>query len=189
MTVPPLGPADSFPSRLETERLTLRPLTMSDLDDVWAYASDPEVTRFTIFDYHTSRRTTEEWLKSALASSAGESFLFGIAHRQRGKIIGSCGIRAWNREYHLAEMGWALARAYWNQGYATEAVGALIGFGFAHLKLNRMQALCVPTHAASRRVMEKAGMKFEGILRQAGFFKSDYQDLAIYSILCSEWQG
>jgi len=180
------GTADSLPSRIETERLILRPLTIADLEDVWAYASDPEVTRFTIFDYHTSRRTTQQWLESALASSAGENFLFGIEHRVDGRVIGSCAIRAWNREHNLAEMGWALARAFWNQGYATEAVRALIGFGFEHLKLNRIQALCVPAHLASRRVMEKAGMKFEGILRQAEFFKGAYQDLALYSILRQE---
>jgi ribosomal-protein-alanine N-acetyltransferase len=180
--------ADQIPERIETERLILRPLTMADVDGVWVYASDPEVTRFTIFDCHTNRRITEEWLKSAIESSAGESLLFGIEHREHSKIIGSCAIRAWDRQHNRAEMGWALARAYWNQGYATEAVRALIGFGFEHLKLNRLQALCVPAHIASRRVMEKAGMQFEGILRQAEFFKTAYQDVALHSILREEWK-
>lgn len=186
MTMSAAPSAEPLPSRIETERLILRPLTMADLDDIWAYASDPEVTRFTIFDYHTNRRVTEAWLRSAVDSSVGESFLFGMEHRKEKKVIGSCAIRAWDRDHSRAEMGWALTRAYWNQGYATEAVRALIGFGFEYLKLNRLQALCIPAHSASRRVMEKAGMKLEGILRQAEFFKNAYQDLALYSILRKE---
>jgi ribosomal-protein-alanine N-acetyltransferase len=181
--------ADSLPSRIETPRLILRPLTMADLDDVWAYASDPEVTRYTRFDYHTDRSTAEKWLKSAVDSAAGENFLFGLEHRQDKKVIGGAGIRGLNPHDRYAEMGWALARAYWSQDYATEAVRALIGFGFTHLNLNRLEAVCVPEHAASRRVMEKAGMQCEGILRKREFFKKAYQDVAMHSILRSEWHG
>lgn len=174
--------------RIETSRLILRPLTLADLDDIWAYASDPEVTRYTRFDFHTRRETTEQWLRSALAGTTGDTFLFGLEHRERHRVLGGCAIRAGKPEDANAEMGWALARAYWNQGYATEAVLGLIGFGFQHLKLNRLEALCIPVHTASRRVMEKCNMQFEGILRQAEYFKNAYQDLALYSILQCEWQ-
>lgn len=178
-----------IPERLETPRLILRPFTMSDLDDVWAYASDPEVTRYTIFDFHQDRTTTEEYLSSVLTRSTGDSHLFALEHRETHRVLGGCSIRNLDRRNSHAEMGYALARAYWNQGYATEAVRAVIAFGFRELDLNRVEAKCVPQHTASWRVMHKAGMTYEGILRQAEFFKGKFQDLAVYSILRSEWNG
>ena len=170
--------------RLETPRLVLRALSHGDVDDVFAYASDSEVTRYTIFERHLSSKTTTEWLRSVIDTyGVGHPGPWGMELRSSRHLIGACGFRNWETQHGRAEMGYTVTRAYWNQGYATEAVRALIAFGFEYMNLNRSEARTVPANIGSTRVMEKAGMKFEGVLRQSEFFKGAYQDLAIYSIL------
>jgi [ribosomal protein S5]-alanine N-acetyltransferase len=170
--------------RLETPRLVLRALSLDDADDIFAYASDSEVTRYTIFERHLSSKTTTEWLRSVIDTYRdGHPGPWGMELRSSRRLIGACGFRNWETQHGCAEMGYTVTRAYWNQGYASEAVRALIAFGFEHMNLNRIEARAVPANLGSTRVMEKAGMKFEGVLRQSEFFKGAYQDLAIYSIL------
>jgi ribosomal-protein-alanine N-acetyltransferase len=173
--------------RLETPRLILRALSLDDADDIFAYASDSEVTRYTIFERHQSLDTTIEWLRSVLDMYCdGHPGPWGMERRERGRLIGACGFRNWDAHHGRAEMGYTVTRAFWNQGYATEAVRALLAFGFEHMNLNRIEARAVPANVGSTRVMEKAGMKLEGVLRQSEFFKGGYQDLALYSILRSD---
>jgi len=173
--------------RLESPRLILRALSLDDADDIFAYASDSEVTRYTIFERHLSLDTTIEWLRSVLGMYRdGHPGPWGMELRNGDRLIGACGFRNWDAQHRRAEMGYTVTRTFWNQGYASEAVRALIAFGFEHMNLNRIEAHAVPINVGSTRVMEKAGMKFEGVLRQSEFFKGAYQDLAIYSILRSD---
>jgi ribosomal-protein-alanine N-acetyltransferase len=86
-----------------------------------------------------------------------------------------------------AEIGYALSRRYWGEGYMSEAVNAVIEFGFREMLLNRIMARCEVNNIASARVMEKVGMQLEGILRQHLFVKGRYWDLKIYSILREEF--
>jgi ribosomal-protein-alanine N-acetyltransferase len=81
-----------------------------------------------------------------------------------------------------------LARSYWGQGYMAEAVRAIIVFGFRELGLNRIQGMCDLPNIGSARVMEKVGMRFEGVLREYFFEKGSSIDVKLYSILHSEWQ-
>jgi len=87
----------------------------------------------------------------------------------------------------LKEIAYALARQHWNEGYTTEAVRAIIAFGYRTMRLNRIEARCDIPNIASARVMEKAGMKFECVLRQHMFVKNVDVDLKMYSILRDEW--
>jgi ribosomal-protein-alanine N-acetyltransferase len=103
-------------------------------------------------------------------------------------MIGTCSYSFWVREDHCAEVGYVLNRRYWGQGYMAEAVRAIVGFGFRELGMNRIQARCDVPNIGSARVMEKAGMSFEGVLRQQLFEKGHYLDIKIYSILKSEWE-
>ena len=86
-----------------------------------------------------------------------------------------------------AEIGYALARKYWGQGLMTEAVRAMLDYGFNLLRLNRIEARCDVENIASWRVMEKAGMKFEGVLRQNIFLHGRPRDARMYGILREEW--
>ena len=85
------------------------------------------------------------------------------------------------------EIGYALARKYWGQGLMTEAVRAMLDYGFNTLHLNRIEARCDVENAGSWRVMEKVGMKFEGVLRQNIMLHGRARDARMYAILREDW--
>lgn len=169
---------------IETERLLLRKITLNDANDMFEYGSDPHVSEYTTWSTHTSIEDTKYFIKSLLKMYKKRELVdWGIVHKAEKKIIGTCGYVEWSMTHSRAEMGYALSRKYWNQGYMSEAVNAMMEFGFREMHLNRIQAKCQVNNIASARVMEKVGMQLEGILRQQLFVKDEYWDLKIYSIL------
>ncbi|MDR7482064.1 MAG: GNAT family protein [Armatimonadota bacterium] len=173
---------------LETPRLLLRPLTLEDAADIYAYASDPEVSRYVTWHAHRSIEDTRTFLHGALALyAAGQVAPWGMVHRADGKVIGTCGFVSWYPDHGRAEIGYSLARAYWRQGYTTEAVRRIMRFGFEVMALNRIEARCEIPNVASARLLEKVGMTFEGILREHVYGKGRYRDMQMYSILRREW--
>jgi [ribosomal protein S5]-alanine N-acetyltransferase len=173
---------------IDTGRLLLRKFTLKDAGHVFAYASDPEVTRYTIFDYHTEKQQTMEFLNSVLVRyGLGEPAPWAIWLKAEKRVIGGCGFSHWDREHGRGEVGYAIARNYWNQGFTSEAMRAVIRFGFEHARMNRIEARCIPAHLPSQKVMQKVGMKFESLQRQHSFFKGAYQDLVLFVILRSEY--
>jgi ribosomal-protein-alanine N-acetyltransferase len=169
---------------LTTDRLRLRELNMSDAPDVFAYASDPEVTRYTSWATHQTLADSERFLESVVLKYYTEKPMdWGIEHKDSGKLIGTCGLINWEPNHARAEIGYVLARPYWGQGYATEAVRAVISFGFHVMLLNRIQATCMLDNTASARVMEKVGMQYEGILREYALIREQYRDLKLYAII------
>ena len=92
-----------------------------------------------------------------------------------------------NQENRSGEVGYSLSRAHWNRGYMTEALKAVIDFGFEVLLLNRIEAQHETANPASGRVMAKAGMQKEGVLRSRIFNKGKYVDVALYAILHDQW--
>ena len=121
------------------------------------------------------------------AKKAAPSTLF-VLLRPLLFAIGAIGLTISPRNQR-AEMGYWLGVPYWNKGYATEAARAVLRFGFQELGLNRIYASYFPRNPASGRVMEKAGMRYEGTLRQHFVRWSEPEDLVYYSILKSEWTG
>jgi ribosomal-protein-alanine N-acetyltransferase len=173
---------------LETDRLILRKMILGDTEAVFAYASDPEVTRYVIWDAHRTIEDPETFLRSvAERYENAEVADWGIVYKGNGRFIGGCGIVGWDLENARAEIGYVLSRQYWGQGLMPEAVRAMIAFGFEKMGLNRLEARCITENTASARVMEKAGMLYEGTLRQREFIKGAYRDTKIYSILKSEF--
>jgi ribosomal-protein-alanine N-acetyltransferase len=97
---------------------------------------------------------------------------WGLVKKRENRIIGTCGFTNWNPESKKAEIGYALARGHWGQGYITEAVNQVIDYGFRSMELNRIEGMCDAENQGSARVMEKAAMSFEGLLRGYGFWKN-----------------
>jgi RimJ/RimL family protein N-acetyltransferase len=93
------------------------------------------------------------------------------------------------KAHQRGELGYWLGVPFWNQGYTTEAARCVTAFGFAELGLHRVQATCLPRNVASSRVMEKAGLRYEGLLR--GYFRKGetFEDVAMYAVLRSEFEG
>lgn len=172
---------------LETERLLLRPLTPADAADIFAYASDPEVARTTTWHPHTSIDASREfiaWAQHRYDMGAPEPF--GMVLKATNTVIGACGLTpTW--AHQRGELGYALGRPYWGQGLTTEAVRAVVAYGFTSLRLNRIEARCMVENIASERVMQKAGLTLEGILREREICKGRTISLKLYAILRSEW--
>lgn len=170
---------------LTTERLILRPFTIADAADVQQLAGDPAIAAMTLNIPHPyPDGAAEQWIAThAETWESGLGITLAIAERDSGQLMGAISIMNIRRDHQRGEIGYWVGKPYWNQGYASEATRALIRFGFQELELNRIQATHLPHNLASGRVMEKAGMQFEGQLRQYVKKGDQYQDLCMRSIL------
>ena len=182
-----MTPLASIPV-VETERLLLRPFSLSDEAAVFALASDPAVARFVRFEAHRTPADTRAFLQTVLEHYAlGELLSWAIVRREDDQLIGSCGFVSENKKRNLAEIGYWLGKPYWGKGYAVEAARALVRFGFEQMNLQRVEAKCFVQNRAAQRVIEKLGMKFEGRERRE-MIKGIYPELLLYSILRQEWE-
>lgn len=160
----------TFPTRIQTERLVLRAMLESDAEAMFTrYASDPEVTRYLSFPTHKSLDDTRQFLAEGLPETRGNGGEVWIIEprvepRDGGPLIGAIGARVFGG--YRVDFGYSLARDCWGQGFATEASKAVILAGFELPHIWRVQALCDVEHRASARVLEKAGLEFEGTLRR-----------------------
>ncbi|MBT9146045.1 MAG: putative ribosomal N-acetyltransferase YdaF [candidate division WS2 bacterium] len=159
-------------TRLETKRLILRKMTLYDAQDMYEYASDPEVAKYVTWDYHRSIDDSISFLKSTIQKYDNKEVSeWGIIYKKSNKFIGTCGYLWWSLAHSRAEIAYTLSRRYWNKGLMTEAVKEVIKYGFEKMVLNRIEARCMVRNIASQRVMEKFGMKSEGIMREVLFVK------------------
>lgn len=171
-----------FPT-LTTPRLVLRALRPDDLDDLYIYASDPEIDRFTPWTHYQSVAEASADLDHFLAEyEDGGMGAWGIEHRADQRLIGIANFSPPHRHHRRTELGYTISRAYWGQGYATEAAQALIMFGFEQMQLVRIEAVCLPDHLASARVLQKIGMQFEGLLHSYQIWRGQPRDLLMYAI-------
>ncbi|CAI6015185.1 hypothetical protein PAECIP112173_00032 [Paenibacillus sp. JJ-100] len=174
---------DPFPV-LETERLLLRPLTYDDLEDMYSYCSVPAVAEFTTWDAHQSKENTKGFLDFAMSRYENDILgPWGIEDKRTGRLIGSCNYLDCHNNDLRVELGYVLSNQFWNQGLMTEAVKRIIQFGFEDVGLERIQAKCLVGNIGSAKVMEKAGMQFEGVLRKYMRVKNEWQDLKMYAIV------
>ena len=144
-------------TRIETARLVLRPPRESDAGDIERHVSDPEVALKTANIPHPYPKDgVRQWL-----SSLGQSLTFVIERRDDGALIGAIGLIEPQRA--VSELGYWIGKPHWNQGYATEAVEALVAHGFARMGLRAIEAGVRPGNAASIRVQEKAGFTLDRV--------------------------
>ncbi|MBE6619094.1 MAG: GNAT family N-acetyltransferase [Ruminococcaceae bacterium] len=175
---------------LETPRLILRPMRVSDRDDMYDYASREEVTKYLLWRAHASRDHTQRYLSYVVSLyKSGEFFDFAIEYRENGKMIGTCGFAAIDEKNDSVEVGYVISPDYRGMGIAAEALDAVLRLAFCDMSVNRVEARYMSENGASRRVMEKCGMIFEGINRQKLLVKGEYRDIGVCSILASEYFG
>lgn len=173
---------------LETERLLLRGMRVSDAQDMYAYASRPSVTEFLTWNPHTSVEETREYLTYVgQRYRTGDFYDWSVVCREDGRMIGTCGFTSFNCPADSAEIGYVLNPAYQGRGLATEAVLRVLAFGFEELKLHRIEAHFIEGNHASRRLMERAGMRFEGFARESMKIKGRYRTIGTCAILRREF--
>ena len=172
---------DKFP-QIETENLILRETTISDAAAIFQIFADDNVTR-----YHDLQTFTNVAQAKDLIARRKERFKdkqvirWGIARKKDNLIIGSCGYTI--RNQFQAEIGYELAKKYWGRGIMTDALKAIICWGFSTLELNRIQAMVMVENIASIKLLKKLNFLEEGTLREYGFFKGKFHDLIIFSLL------
>jgi len=150
-----------FPDRLTTERLTLRRRSPEDAAAIHAYAIDPTVSKFLNWRPHRSIDETRAYLASVTAWDDPRSRTFLIAPRAGGAPFGGLDIRCDGDD--AVTFGYVLARDAWGRGYMTEGLSAVVAWAATQPSLSRIWAYCDVDNPASGRVMEKAGLRFEGI--------------------------
>ena len=177
-------------NRLETTRLILRRFTPDDAEDMYRnWASDPEVTRFLTWPCHASVGTSRSILESWAAQYAdGGYFQWAIEWKEPKQVIGSIAAVKIDEEIDSAEIGYCLSRSYWGQGIMHEALVAVMRFLFDEARINRVSAYHDVNNPKSGRVMEKAGMQYEGTLRQASKNNQGICDVVVRAALRKEWR-
>ncbi|MDL2231313.1 GNAT family N-acetyltransferase [Porphyromonadaceae bacterium OttesenSCG-928-L07] len=152
--------------QLETERLILRPIVESDAEAIYEYSLAKNVGINAGWKPHESIEETREIMKQVFL---GQESVFGVVLKETGKLFGSVGlISDPKRENDKVRMlGYAIGENYWGKGYMTEAVRALLRFGFEELKLDLISAYCYPDNERSKNVLKKCGFHYEGRLALA----------------------
>ncbi len=166
---------------LNTERLTLRKMKVTDTDDMFEYARLQKTTRYLTWRPHKNREYTKEYLEY-LGGRYKTGDFYDWAIVLDGKMIGTCGFTRFEPQNDLAEIGYVVNPAYWGQGIAVEAAREVIRFGFEVLGLHRIEAKYMVGNTPSRRVMEKLGMNFEGELADSIKVFGEYKTVGICSI-------
>ncbi|MBD2105997.1 GNAT family N-acetyltransferase [Nodosilinea sp. FACHB-13] len=150
------------PTQLITDRLILRRPTLADAAAVYEYGRDPEVARYMDWPRHTGIQDTVDALESFAAQwESGSEFCWAIATKTENTAIGTIACRI---ESPGADFGYVLNRRYWGQGLATEAARAVVSWLMSLPEIDRIWATCDTENLASARVLEKAGLRREGIL-------------------------
>ena len=174
---------------LETERLRLRQLEPKDAERMYANFTDEEVLRYFGMEPLKSIEEAREMIASReTAFNENRSIRWGITDKATGRLLGTCGFHSWDKEDLRVEIGYELAREHWGQGYMTEALRPVLAYGFAQMQVNRIEALIDARNTSSRKLAERLGLQFEGVLRQYLVMRGVPTDTAVYAILREDVQ-
>jgi aminoglycoside 6'-N-acetyltransferase len=179
-----------FAAPLHTERLVLRRLAESDVDDVLAWMGDPEVARYQLYEPR-SRADVEQHVAKAVASTrlAEKDDWVEFAIQLDARVIGLIYFKISSVEDSAGEIGWALTRAFQGKGYAVEAASLVLDLAFGELGLHRVTAELDPRNRASIALCLRLGMRHEAHFVENLMFKGAWADTGIYAILEREWSA
>ncbi|MYL64295.1 GNAT family N-acetyltransferase [Bacillus hwajinpoensis] len=169
---------------IETKRLILREVTSEDALDMYHYLSDEEVVKHMgIAPAQSVQEVMDEidWYQSIIKEGTG--IRWGVTLKDSGKVKGSCGYLNRQHKHYRAEVGFELSKNYWGKGIASEALGAIIRYGFNHYQLERIEALIEPGNIQSQRLVSKLCFTKEGLLRHYEYTHGKFDDLYMYSII------
>ncbi|MBU2668507.1 GNAT family N-acetyltransferase [Actinoplanes bogorensis] len=173
---------------IETERLLLRRFRKPDAEVLAAYRSDPDIARYQSWDAPFSLLRAETAVANFMASDPDRPgwFQYAIEHTADRELIGDVAVHL-HDNLKQAEIGFTLARNRQGQGYATEAVRAVLDRLFTLQGLHKVAGECDARNSGSAALMERLGFTLEGRLRQQTFIKDEWTDDLIYGLLSTEW--
>ena len=180
-----------LPLVIETAHLKLRPWSTDDVEDIWPIVSDPEFPKLMSWEAHKDKSETRAWLDAASrVVASNEEVKWAIEHE--GKPIGSIGFHeiTWKvRAFRLdrAELGYWLSPEHQRKGFMTEAVQAIVRFGFETIGLHKIMITCMAENIASRRVIEKASFRWVGRSEDDVWRDGKWHAHLIYELTAPEW--
>lgn len=179
------------PPQLESERLCLRPFCETDVEALFAIASNPNVTRYTLWEAHQSPNVTRSFLRGYAQERFVEQVpdAYGVFLKANGALIGGVGAHWASRADHCMEFGYWIAEPFWGRGFAAEAARTLLNHVFAKYDVERAQAHFIDGNDASGKVMTKLGLKFEGVRRHGVLHRGVFKDIYCFAVLRSEWNA
>lgn len=174
---------------LETDRLILRQVTNDDANSLLTYLSDIDVMKYVGLEpFKSIDDALDEisWYQSIFEKGTG--IRWGISLKGQGEIIGSCGYLNRAEQHYRAELGFELSKEHWGNGIASEAISAVICYGFEQMNLQRIEALIEPPNYPSQKAVERQGFIREGLLRSYEYTCGKFDDLYMYSLLKQDFQ-
>lgn len=174
--------------KLETKRLILRRFYIEDAEDMYNnWASDSEVTKYLTWPTHSSSEVTKMLLKDWISKYKDDNYFnWAIEYKETGKVIGNISVVKFNEDISSADIGYCMSRSLWGNNIMPEALTKVIDYLLNEVELNRIAACHAVENPKSGRVMDKAGMKLDGVLRQAGKNNQGICDEVWYSIIKSD---
>jgi ribosomal-protein-alanine N-acetyltransferase len=175
---------------LNANRVSLRWITEADIDAFYAIYSHPEVMRYWSFTALTERDQAAKLISEIHEGFQRQALLkWGIARPTDNLLIGSITLFNLDFTHRRAEIGYALGRDHWGQGYMQEALTAVINYAFAELGLHRIEADVDPRNNASIRTVERLGFQREGYLRERWQVGGEIQDALFFGLLRPDWEA
>lgn len=173
---------------IESDRLSLRPVEEPDLPDLLEINGDPEVTRFLPYATWETHADGIAWLERMQALAAtGTARQLVIARKRDSKRIGTVLLFRYDEASARLELGYVVGRAHWRQGYAREALSAVLAHAFRMLAIRRIEAEVDPANVASNALLLALGFEREGLLRQRRVAKGRAYDVHAYGLLADQW--
>lgn len=173
---------------LTAPRVRLRWLTSRDVQSLFTIFGDNEVTRYWGHSMLPDLEAATALLADIQTKFAGQIlFQWGIALRDTDDVVGTCTLASLDVENRRAELGFALAKTFWGQGYISEALPALLQFGFGEMQLHRVWADTDPRNEPSIRTLERLGFRREGVLREHYLLHGEPQHAVVYGLLRADW--
>jgi [ribosomal protein S5]-alanine N-acetyltransferase len=173
---------------LTTNRLCLRQMRIDDTDAVFAFKSDPKVTSCYGQDPHRTKEESKAWLQQRITDIGCRDALFWVLTlKEEDVAIGECCFWNFDPDFKCAEIGYELNSGYWNRGLMTEALTAVLNFGFDEMEGHRIEANPLMTNEGSKRLLLKLGFQLEGTLRERQYFQGRFVDQMYFGLLEKEW--
>lgn len=172
------------PPTLETPRMILRAIELSDAESIFSYARNPNVSRYTCWEAHQTIDDSLDYIKNNVFDhyAHGVPEPFGMTLKENPeRVIGTVGCFWASRQNRAMELAYVIGEDFWGKGFAVEAAQVVMDYCFKEYSLKRIQARCFVENKLSARVMEKAGMVYEGTLKAVEYHRDQFWDMHYYA--------
>jgi [ribosomal protein S5]-alanine N-acetyltransferase len=186
--MPSIPAIRNFPL-LNTERLVLREIVLSDAEDLYRIFSDEESMRYWSSRPFTSVRQAEKLVESMAQAALRETGIhWGISLRDDPRLIGKCGYNEWRKAHRRGDISYIIDRQQWGKGIVSEALCAVLDYGFERMNLHSIEAGVTPGNDGSTRMLQRLGFNLEGHLKESFLVEDVFVDSLIYSLLKKDWE-